>query len=230
MSGVHVFGWGFESLGGVTSDGRNVWVLSVGGDALIELNATTGAYERTISQSLIRPVAAYDDGTHLWVAESGTYAVSEFTASTGAFVRLISSRTYRIYQPQGITSDGAHVWVTNQDQSVTEIDAKTGAFVKWISHSGYFNYPAQVVSDGTYVWVTNSGNGYISILDAKTGTLVKLISGHFGTITYDHAHVWATSGSSVKLPTPARRSTSLISRTRWAGLTVPSSFGAPATP
>src|SRR5579875_4187367 len=60
-------------------------------------------------------------------------------------------------QPDGISSDGTHVWVTNDfAESVTELDAATGARVHVIIGSSYgLRIPDSLSSDGTHAWVAN---------------------------------------------------------------------------
>ena len=98
--------------------------------------------------------------------------------------------------PEGISSDGTHVWVANEDgDSVTELNAETGALVQVITGARYrFNLPAAVSSDGTHVWVANVSS--VTELNAATGTLVKVIKGasyHFhepAAVSSDGTHVW----------------------------------------
>ena len=43
LSGPQVFGWGFNSPLGVSSDGTHVWVANVQGNSVTELDASDGA-------------------------------------------------------------------------------------------------------------------------------------------------------------------------------------------
>ena len=50
--------------------------------------------------------------------------MTELNASTGAVVQTIGVGS----APDGVSSDGTHVWVANtEDDTVTELDASTGA-------------------------------------------------------------------------------------------------------
>jgi DNA-binding beta-propeller fold protein YncE len=56
----------------------------------------------------------------VWVANSAANTVTELTATTGALVKVISASGYGFNHPVAVSSDRAHVWVTNRDgQSVT---------------------------------------------------------------------------------------------------------------
>ena len=74
--------------------------------------------------------------------------------------------------PQGVSSDGTHVWVTNSisGDTVTELDASTGAYANGTRGStiGVGN-PFSVSSDGTHVWVANYFDSTVTELDASTG-------------------------------------------------------------
>ena len=120
LRGTHVFGWGFNSPGGVASDGTYVWVVD--NDSLTELNAATGALVKVITGSrygFISPWAVSSDGTHVWVANKGNpqtgqdVSVTELNAATGALVQVISGPSYGFNDPDAVSSDGTHVWVAN---------------------------------------------------------------------------------------------------------------------
>ncbi len=65
--------------------------------------------------------------------------------------------------PNGVSSDGTHVWVANDSAkvgaggTVSEIDASTGTVVNTIPVG---SEPYAVSSDGTHVWVANSTARY----------------------------------------------------------------------
>ena len=73
------------------------------------------------------------------------------SASAASVVKTIAVGT----EPDGISSDGTHVWVANAiSDTVTELNASTGAVVQTIAVG---NSPYGVSSDGTHVWVANDG-------------------------------------------------------------------------
>ena len=100
--------------------------------------------------------------------------------------------------PMGVSSDGTHVWVANEDSNtVSELDASTGAVVKTIAVG---DFPIGVSSDGTHVWVGNSSSRTVSELDASTGAVVKTIAvGDYPPgVSSDGTHVWvALTGNAV---------------------------------
>ena len=88
--------------------------------------------------------------------------MTELDASTGNVVQVLKGKSYGFDNPQGIFSDGSHVWVANIEtespggNSVTELDASSGALAQVLSASSYgFDEPDAISSDGTDVWVAN---------------------------------------------------------------------------
>jgi len=85
--------------------------------------------------------------------------------------------------PIGVSSDGTHVWVTNEgDNTVTEIEASTGAVAQTIAVG---SNPEAVSSDGTDVWVANTDSNTVSEIstqDKPTITSFRPGSGPVGTV------------------------------------------------
>jgi hypothetical protein len=84
LSGVHVFGWGFNSPASIASDGTHVWVANTDGNSVTELSARTGRLVQVISASRYKfgsPAAIASDGTSVWVANAAGQSVTEFPAT-----------------------------------------------------------------------------------------------------------------------------------------------------
>ena len=104
-------------------------------------------------------------------------------------------------QPNGVSSDGTHVWVTNYNSdsgnggtTVTELDAATGAVVNTIPVAS--DGLAGASSDGIHVWVTNYYSDTVTELDAATGAVVNTIpvaSDGLAGASSDGTHVWVTN-------------------------------------
>ncbi len=102
--------------------------------------------------------------------------------------------------PEGVSSDGTHVWVANYGgpygggDTVSDIEASSGTVIRTI-HVG--NDPWGVSSDGTHVWVTgdNSGEGTVSEIEASNATVIRTI--HEGNlaegVSSDGTHVWVAN-------------------------------------
>ncbi len=116
-------------------------------------------------------------------------AVAASSASAAAVVKTIPVGA----APEGVSSDGHHVWVGNfGGNTVSEIDALTGTVVKTIPVG---SEPEGVSSDRTHVWVANSNGGTVSEVDGSTGTVLKKItvgSDPLG-VSSDGTHVWVAN-------------------------------------
>ena len=79
----------------------------------------------------------------------------------------------RRQQPEGVSSDGGEVWVTNAfENTVSEIEASSGAVIRTIPVG---DRPTGVSSDGTHVWVANAFEGTVSEIEASSGTVIRTI-------------------------------------------------------
>ena len=77
--------------------------------------------------------------------------------------------------PDGVVSDGTHVWVANSHaNTVTEIDASNGKVVNAAIKVG--KAPAGIASNGTHVWVANSGDNTVSEIEASSGNVIRTLN------------------------------------------------------
>ena len=67
----------------------------------------------------------------------------DLNADTGTLIQVLTGPSYQFNQPDAITDDGTHIWVTNiGDWSVTELNATTGAPIQVLTAPSYqFNDP-----------------------------------------------------------------------------------------
>ena len=135
-------------------------------------------------------VRGWNPGSGSRIPNEGT--VSEIEASSATVIRTVSVGR----EPEGVSSDGTHVWVTNfaevPEGTISEIDASTGTVVNTVpGGSG----PYRVSSDGTRVWVTHFGESAVSEIDGSSGALIHTIK--VGTepigVSSDGTHVWAAN-------------------------------------
>jgi YVTN family beta-propeller protein len=93
-----------------------------------------------------------------------------------------------------VSSDGTHVWVTNQyGTTINEIKASGGNVIRTITVG---STPTGVSSDGTHVWVTNEGEETVSEIEASSGDLIRTIPVGLapGGVSSDGTHVWVLNG------------------------------------
>jgi YVTN family beta-propeller protein len=167
--------YGFNSPAGVAFDGSHIWVTNATGASVTELNASTGAWIRTLATpfggtyAFSVPEGIAFDGSHLWVANEAGSSVTELNASDGSWVRTLSGGSYAFNDPEGVAFDGGHLWVTSgNSNSVTEINASTGSWIRTVSGGSYaFGYPYGVAFDGSHVWVTNVNGNSVTQVPAR---------------------------------------------------------------
>ncbi len=121
-------------------------------------------------------------GTTAWEIEPASAAAVDHTVSVGD-------------APESITSDGAHLWVTNDlDSTVTEFNDSDGALVRTIPVGAG---PVDASADGTHVWVADDvGYSGVTELDESDGSFVRNIpvGAAPSGISSDGNHVWVTNG------------------------------------
>ena len=60
----------------------------------------------------------------MWATNANGNSLIELSAATGAPVKVLSGSRYGFDTPDGVFSDGTHVWVTNNSEnSVTALPA-----------------------------------------------------------------------------------------------------------
>ena len=100
---------------------------------------------------------------------------------------------------QGVTFDGANVWVTHwNDNSVTKLRASDGAVLGIYTVPGS---PYAVIFDGANIWVSmwnnaNGAGGTVAKLRASDGTLLAnvAVGGSPMAFAFDGSYVWVANG------------------------------------
>ncbi len=94
--------------------------------------------------------------------------------------------------PEGVSSDGTDVWVTNDEGAVNEIEASSGTVIRTIPVG---DEPAGVSADGAHVWVANESGDTVSEIEASSGAVIRTIPvvSSPWRVSSDGTHVWVTS-------------------------------------
>jgi YVTN family beta-propeller protein len=98
--------------------------------------------------------------------------------------------------PQGVYSDGQHVWVTSDPNGNTspgyldEIDASTGAQIGSPIQVG--DGCGAVNADGRYVWVANSDSGTVTQINESNRRIIRNVGVGQGdnSVHDDGLHTW----------------------------------------
>jgi hypothetical protein len=80
LSGPHVFGWGFDFPGAVSSDGTDVWIADNIDNSVIELNASTGTLVRWLRAGKFQFSQPQGVSSAVWAANSLNNTVTGFPA------------------------------------------------------------------------------------------------------------------------------------------------------
>jgi hypothetical protein len=204
----------FSTVLALAADGPDIWAVSNGNSSLTELNASTGAWIRTLSGSRLgldypTQVAAY--GSYLWVVnqseQPGGYAAwTLIQLDTATGTRLRTLKWDGGGTSGGLAVDGSGLWVTGDGfGNVTELNAGTGTVIRVVSSLDFnFDSPDTVAAGGPDIWVANqddsNAKNSITELDAATGKIVRTIPYAAVPDPYlmdaDGDHIWVTNNDS----------------------------------
>jgi hypothetical protein len=181
-------GHGLNYPAAIADDGTHVWITS-GVDSLIELDAGTGRWIRTITLpgDSASGSGISVSGNNVWV--EGSSMVVEINAGNGSVVFQ-----QHLGDGNAIVDDGTHVWVSdlglaNPGGSIIELDADNGHTVDTIANrNGALQSISAIAACGSHVWVANRSNQSSVIeLNAATGQWVNVIS----SSDYDLNQPWS---------------------------------------
>jgi hypothetical protein len=206
--------YGFRYPTAIAGFGSHVWVLNCGSacggkgrPSVTEISASSGALLRVIGgarDGFLDPLAISVDRDHVWIANWGDYGVNKGVgagsvtelSANGSLVRVLDAPMFHFEHPEGVSSDGTHVWVAScgndcmdyYGASITELSASTGALVRVVdAQKGKLGAPGPIVSDGHHVWVADcmvgcawigtvqSPSGYVSDISAVSGGLDEVL-------------------------------------------------------
>jgi protein kinase-like protein len=160
---------GLDYPAAIADDGQHVWITS-GVDSLIEIDASTGLWVRTITLpgGSASGSGISVSGEDVWI--EGSYMVVEVNADTGSV-----EFQQRLGDGNAIVDDGTHVWVTdlglaNPSGSIIELDADNGHTASTIANpNGALQSISAIAACGSHVWVANRSN-HSSMLELNAAT------------------------------------------------------------
>jgi serine/threonine protein kinase len=165
---------GLDYPAAIADDGKHVWITS-GVDSLIELDASTGLWIRTIGLPGASAGGISTVGNDVWI--EGGYLVVELNADNG------HQKSQQLGDGDAIVDDGTHVWVTdlglaNSNGSIIELNADNGNRIRTVAgRNGVLHSISAIAACGSHIWVANrSPHSSIIELDASTGQWVNVFS------------------------------------------------------
>lgn len=172
--------------------GGDLWIATgttyING-SLVEINATTGRYVRTIEgkqYGFVSPSMLVGFGNELFVAneELGHESITEVNVGSGRLIRNIVGTQYGfdftcLFGPSCMVASGRDLWIANSlNNSLTEINASNGNLVRVLAKPNYgFDHPVSVALFGGDLWVSNDGSGTLTEIRCSTGSLMRVVRG-----------------------------------------------------
>lgn len=183
----------FGSIYGMTTDGVNLYIPEFSSNKLRKLNIATGVVSTLAGSgtqvsadgtgtlaSFNLPIDATTDGTSLYVVEFNGNVVRKVEIATGVVTTLAGSgvagstdgigTVASFTSPDGITTDGTNLFVSDRSQKIRQIDISTqavttlagsGAFasVDGTGTAASFHYPWGITTDGVSLFVNDYSSG-----------------------------------------------------------------------
>jgi len=197
---------------GITTDGTNLYVADTQNNTIRKVVIATGAVttlagsdgssgstDGTGSAALFNfPQGITTDGTNLYVADSSNSTIRKVVIATGAVTTLAGNAgslgstdgtgsAARFHDPQGITTDGANLYVADSSNStIRKVVIATGAVTTLAGNAfasgstdgtgsaAVFDNPRGITTDGTNLYVEDSFNSTIRKVVIATGAVTTL--------------------------------------------------------
>lgn len=171
----------FRGPAGMALNDGHLWVADSLANDVVELNAATGSYIRTVKAAadcFKTPSDIASTGRYLWVTSGD--CVTQLNASDGSLVRVLKAANYHFDYPGSIVYGDGHIWMVNggnarSDASIVELSPTNGSLVRVINSSNLAS-PVALTISGSNVWVANEQNSTVADYSATDGSLIRVLS------------------------------------------------------
>ena len=198
-------GRGFSGamLGGIVSDGTNMWVANTGNDSVTRINEAVGTITDYALPAGTMPNGIAFDGHNIWTAD-GDGTITKINSSGGLILGTYTIGSDVI--PESIAYDGTDMWTANNDNSVSKITA-AGEIT---TYAGTSPEPAGIAFDGTNMWTANGDNSVSVISPTGSVTTYANAGPDPYDIAFDGTNMWTANagGNSVSKIVPTGASSS----------------------
>ncbi len=178
----------FTNLGGITTDGTNIYVADYGANKIWKLDANRVV---TPLVTVNKPISIAHDGGKLYViTENGG-----FTYTTAGSQTTPSSFGAGVVKPSDIIVDTNYINISDiAAKNVKRYNKSTGAYVDTIggpvdnsasdAQSGKFRMPTSLALSGTRLLVSDYDNATTKFTEVQVGGTTPCISSPVGDIGY----------------------------------------------
>ncbi|MBI4466641.1 MAG: beta-propeller fold lactonase family protein [Acidobacteria bacterium] len=159
----------------VSRDGSRLWVTCEGAQAVLELDAQTGAILKAwkTNQNVSHMVVPAPDERKLYVANIGSGSVTVIDRTTDG---VKSIPTGAGAEGIDVAPDGREVWVSNRGaHSVSVIHTASDRVLATFESGGQVPIRVKFTPDGRQAWVSNAQSNSVSVFDARTRQLIGTI-------------------------------------------------------
>lgn len=159
----------------VSRDGKRLWVTVEGSQAVIELDAATGAVLKSwkTAQNVSHMIEPTRDEKKLYIANIGSGSVTVINRGTD---EVKSIATGAGAEGIAVSRDGREVWVTNRGaNTISAIDTATDQILATFESGGTMPIRVKFTVDGRQAWVSNARSNAVTVFDAATRKLIATI-------------------------------------------------------
>ena len=173
----------FAGTNGVAVVDGDLWVANYGRNSLVEINASTGALIRTVTDEVGHPFCVVADKLgHLWVSALSHPHVTELSASTGKVLRVLHGSKFPFVDPTSEWSDGSRVWIADPGAlAIVGVSESTGALYRTIfmdaGRNQSVSWNAGLVAVGQDLWMPGADNDLVEYGESRPhDDVVRVVS------------------------------------------------------
>ena len=159
----------------VSRDGRRLWVTCEGSQAVLELDAASGAVLSAwkTAQETSHMIVPSADERKLFIANIRSGSATVIERATG---RVTTVPTAPGTEGIDLRPDGREVWVTNRaDSSISVLDTERDTVVAKIESGGRMPIRLKFTPDGREAWVSCAESNAVTVFDARTRRLLATV-------------------------------------------------------
>jgi sugar lactone lactonase YvrE len=200
----------FNNPYGITTYGTNLYVADTNNNTIRKIVIATGAVTTLAGSAepagsadgtgtaarFKNPYGITTDGNNLYVADTYNNTIRKIVIAAGEVTTLAGSAgssgsangtgaAARFNYPQGITTDGTNLYVTDGNSTIRKIVIATGevttlagsglaGFTDGTGAAARFKYPCGITTEGTNLYVADTGNNTIRKIVIATGEVTTL--------------------------------------------------------